>query len=62
MSGTKKYKVTQKGCLKYAVGDVVELTDKQARSLVNKVEIINQAKAEIATEKKSKGSKSKASL
>jgi len=32
-----KYIVTKKGTLTHKVGDIIELTDKQALSLINKV-------------------------
>ena len=55
MSDTKKYEVTHKNCLSFEVGEVVELTDKKAKSLVNKVKLI--VKKEVKQEVKQKGSK-----
>ena len=45
MSDKKKYEVTRKNCLSFEVGEVVELTTKQAKSLVNKVKLIGEKKA-----------------
>ena len=38
----KKYIVTMPGTLNYKVGQVVELTDKKAKSLINKVRIYDE--------------------
>lgn len=38
----KKYEVTHKNCLDHKVGDVIELTDKKAKSLVNKIKLIEK--------------------
>ena len=36
----KQYEVVQKGCLNHAVGDVIELTEKKAKCLINKVKLV----------------------
>ena len=55
MSDLKSYEVIRKNCLSYDVGQVVELTDKRAKSLVNKVKLI--VKKEVKQEVKQKGNK-----
>lgn len=46
MSEKKKYEVTKKHCLDYEVGEEVELTAKQSKSLVNKIKLVEEKKAE----------------
>lgn len=58
MSDTKKYEVTRKGCLNFDLGDIVELTDDKARSLVNKVKPFVKPKEQVK-KVDSKKSKSK---
>ena len=57
MSDKKQYEVIRKNCLTFKLGQIVELTDKQAKSLVNKVKL-SEAKTE-KTAKKAFGKKSK---
>ena len=38
----KKYKVVNKGLDNYSVGDVIELTDEQAKNRANKVELVEE--------------------
>ena len=57
MSDKKKYEVIRKNCLGHQVGDVIELTVKQAKRLVNKVKL-SEFKAEKPA-KKAFGKKSK---
>ena len=44
---TQKYEVTRKGCLSFDVGDIVELTDAKAKSLVNKVKPFVKPKDQV---------------
>jgi len=44
MSDTKSYEVTQTCCLGHKVGDIIELTDKQAVNLINKVKAVKVVK------------------
>lgn len=46
MSDKKKYEVTHKNCLSFKVGEIIELTDKKAKSLVNKIKPVVSAKSE----------------
>jgi len=48
-----KYKVIKKNCLKHSVGDIIDLTEKQAKHLVNKVEPVK----EVVKPKSKKASK-----
>ena len=57
MSDKKQYEVIRKNCLTFEVGEVVELTDVQARRLVNKVKL-SEPKTE-KPEKKTFAKKSK---
>lgn len=43
MTETKRYVVTMPGCCRYAVGDVVELTDSKAASFAGKVQPVDVA-------------------
>ncbi len=45
----KNYRVTAENCRDYKVGQIVELSDNEAKNLVNKVELVEEAqKVEVA--------------
>lgn len=58
MQDTKKYKVTQTNTLGKKVGDFIELTDRQALALVNKVELVKEPVKPVEV-KKAKAKKAK---
>ncbi len=41
----QEYEVTQENCLNHEVGDIIELTAKKAKHLVNKVVLVKPKKA-----------------
>lgn len=42
----KKYKVIRNNCCDFELGEIVELDDKKAASLINKVELVEEEKKE----------------
>ena len=60
MSDKNRYEVIARNCLDYEVGEIIELTDKKAESLVNKVkptEIISKKAAKKVAKKSEDGGK-----
>lgn len=55
-----KYTVTQRHCLDYKVGEVVELSEKMAKALKNKVSIYVEPVAAPKPAAKAKATKAKA--
>ena len=53
MTDTKKYIVTKKHTFDHKVGDIIDLTDKQALNLANKINLA-PVKKEIKKSKKGK--------
>lgn len=52
MSDKKKYEVIAQNTLHHEVGEIIELTDKKAAALVNKVKPYTPVKVDLALEEK----------
>lgn len=53
---TKEYEVVRKNTLDFEVGEIVDLTDSQAKSLVNKVKLYVKPKAKADPKPQAKAS------